>query len=134
MSSSSSGGSFAQRVAAYRTPPVCVEEGDRRRVQACPTWIRRGRKTPVDVAADALKVALGYELGYRFRESVVPDENIQEAILAEYGTAEAFRDAAVIGHAGTPPLDDLPDGALPADAIGGEYRPEDEPDGWSMLR
>lgn len=82
--------------------------------------------TPVGVAADDLKVALGYDLGYRFQESVVPDENVQEAIVAEFGTADAFRDS-VIGRVGTPPLDELP-AALPADSLGEEYRPEGESD------
>jgi hypothetical protein len=81
--------------------------------------------TPVDVAAEDLAVALGYEPAYRFRESVVPNESIQDAIIAEFGTAVAFRDA-VIGHVGTPPLDEVPTGALPADSMGAEYRPEDE--------
>jgi hypothetical protein len=80
----------------------------------------------VDVAPEDLKAALGYRTEYRVgRESVVPSNQIQEEVIAAFGSAEAFRDA-VIGHVGTPPLDELPATGLPVDLLGTAYRPEDE--------
>jgi hypothetical protein len=80
----------------------------------------------VDVTADQLKAALGYEMGYPLgRESVVPNDEAQAAIIAAFGSAEAFRDA-VVGHVGTPPLDDLPATGLPVATLGTAYRTANE--------
>jgi hypothetical protein len=80
----------------------------------------------IDVALEVLKAALGYEAGYSLgRGTVVPSRAVQEAIIAAFGTAEAFR-GAIVGHVGTPRLDDLPAQGLPVDALGTRYRPADE--------
>lgn len=82
--------------------------------------------TAVDVAPADLKAALRYAptspLG---RESVVPNDEIQQRALAEFGSAEAFRDA-VVGRIGTPPLDQLPTADLPVDQLGAPYLPSNE--------
>jgi hypothetical protein len=55
----------------------------------------------IDVALEVLKAALGYEAGYSLgRGTVVPSRAVQEAIIAAFGTAEAFR-GAIVGHVGT---------------------------------
>ncbi|MGH3042420.1 MAG: hypothetical protein ACRDNG_11910 [Gaiellaceae bacterium] len=80
----------------------------------------------IDVGVDELKAALGYEPGYPLgRESVVPSHEIQDAVIAEFGSAAVFRDA-VEGHVGTPPLDELPETASSAHTLGTAYRREDE--------
>jgi hypothetical protein len=80
----------------------------------------------VDVTGEELKAALGYRPEYRIgRESIVPSVEIQDAVIAGFGSAEAFRDA-VVGHVGTPPLNELPVTGLPLDSLGTAYRQEDE--------
>jgi hypothetical protein len=80
----------------------------------------------VDVTAEELKAALGYQPEYRIgRESIVPGEEVQDQVIAAFGSAEAFR-SAVVGHAGTPPLAEFPATGLPVDSLGAAYRPEDE--------
>jgi hypothetical protein len=82
--------------------------------------------TAVEVATDELKAALGYEPGYALgRESIVPSEPIQNAVIAEFGSAEAFRDA-VVGHVGTRPLDELPAAESRVGPLGTTYRREGE--------
>ncbi len=54
----------------------------------------------------------------------MPGEESQDAILADFGSAEAFRDA-VVSHSETPPLDELPATSTPVESLGAGYR-EDE--------
>jgi len=80
----------------------------------------------INVAPEVLKAALGYQLGYSLgRGTIVPSAEIQEAVLAAFGTPEAFR-AAVVGHVGTPQLDTLFGRDLPVDKLGTDYRPANE--------
>jgi hypothetical protein len=79
-----------------------------------------------DVTRAELKAALGYQPGYIIgRESVVPSDAIQDAVISGFGTAEAFRDA-VVGHVGTPPLGEIPAPTPATSELGQTYRPEDE--------
>ncbi len=119
---------FAARIWGKEPPGADGSEGNPDLAQAVwgdPTFehiVYLDDVEAVDVAADDLKAALGYETGYPLgRESVVPSDATQAAVIAAFGSVEAFRDA-VVGHVGTPPLDTLPATGLPVGVLGTEYR------------